>query len=459
MIKISVKDLLLNCDAKLLIGSESKEINECFVDSKKVTKGSTFFGIKGENIDGSLFYKEAFLNGADICIINKIYDLDLNGFNDKTVIVANDTKKVLQQLATYKRSLFNGKVIGITGSIGKTTTKEMIANVLRQKYKVLKTNGNENSRIGLPLTILRLKDEDVMVLEMGMSNLGEMHNLSLIAKPDIAVITNVLTSHIGNLKTRENILKAKLEITDGMNNGTLIINNDNDMLANWYKNKDEKQNIITIGIKNVSDVMAFDIKEGIETYFNVDDINDLQVIGTKDLVYNALLAYKVSKMLGVEDELIKDGINTLSNARHRLEVIPLKNNIILIDDCYNASFESASSALKFLSMANKRKIAVLGDILELGKMSKKIHEMLAEEVVNNKVDVLITIGKNSRHISKKARHLGMKRKNIKHFKNEELSRNYIKKILKEEDTILIKASNGINLINLVEFLKEGLFIV
>lgn len=456
MVKITVKDLLLNCDAKLLIGDEKKEINECFVDSNNVTKGSTFFGIKGNNTDGSLFYKQAFLNGADICIINKIYDLDLNGFDDKTVIVANDTLKVLHQLASYKRSLFKGKVIGITGSIGKTTTKEMISNVLKQKYKVLKTRGNENSRIGLPLTILRLKDEDVMVLEMGMNNIGQMHNLSLIAKPDIAVITNVLTSHIGNLGSRENILKAKLEITDGMDNGILIINNDNDMLNSWYNNYNEKQNVITVGINNQSDVIVYDIKEGIKTYFSADDINGLYVVGPKDLIYNALLSYKVSKLLDIEDELIKTGINTYNNIPHRMQIIPLKDNIILIDDCYNASFESISSALKFLSMTDKRKIAILGDILELGEMSKKIHKMLAEEVVNNKVDILITIGRHSKYISKRAKNLGMKRKNIKHFKGEELSRIYIKKLLKKDDTILIKASNGINLINLVEFLKEGL---
>ena len=159
MIKLTVKDILENCDAKLLIGDESKEIGKCFTDSKKVTPGSVFIGIKGENTDGSLFYKEAFFGGADICIINKMYDLDLNGFDDKTVIVANDTLKVLHQLAAYKRSLFGGKVIMITGSIGKTSTKEMLYDMLKSKYKVLKTIGNQNSQIGLPLNILRLKDE------------------------------------------------------------------------------------------------------------------------------------------------------------------------------------------------------------------------------------------------------------------------------------------------------------
>lgn len=360
----------------------------------------------------------------------------------------------MRQLACYKRSLFKGKVIGITGSVGKTTTKEMIASSLSKKYKVLKTNGNENSAIGLPLTILRLEDEDIMVLEMGMSNKGEMHNLSLVAKPDIAIITNVLTSHIGNLGSKENILRAKLEIIDGMNNGILIINNDNDMLHNWYENVSNKENIITIGINNESSIKAYDIKENIKTFFKVDDLEH-EVFGPYNYVYNALFAHTISKMFDINNADIKDAIRTYNNVPHRLEITYLKDNITLVDDCYNASFESVSSALKFISMFNNKKIAVLGDILELGDESKKIHKLLAKEVIKNKVDMLITIGKYSKYISTETKKLGMKRKNIKHFKNEVLSRKYIKKTLKKDDVILIKASNGVNLINLVKFLKDS----
>lgn len=450
MIKIYVNDVINYCDAKLLIGNEDVEIKECTVFSKKVIKGGTFIGIKGENTDGSLFYKEAFDNGADVCIINKIYDLDLKGYDDKTVIVANDTKKVLHQLASYKRSLFNGKVIGITGSIGKTTTKEMLSSVLSKKYKVLKTQGNENSQIGLPLTMLRLKDEEIMILEMGMSNLGEIHNLSLIAKPDIAVITNILDSHIEHLKTNENILKAKLEILDGMANGILLINNDNVLLNKWH-NDNKKENVITVSTQNNSDVMAYNIKEGITTSFNVENI-DLTITGTKDLVTNALLVYKICKLLNIDDETIKEGINNYTNTSHRLEIIKLNNNITLIDDSYNANYESVCSSLKFLSNFGNRKIAVLADILELGKISKKTHKKIGYEVIKNKVDILITIGKYSKYIRNIARKYNIK---TKHFKEEEKSRKYIKKLLKKEDVILVKGSNGMKLINLVNYLKEG----
>ena len=210
--KITVRDVVENTSCKLLIGNLDAEVKECFIDSKKVKEEGCFIGIKGNKTDGSLYYKEAFNNKASICILNKILDLDLNGYDDKTVLIANDTKQVLKELAMYKRSIFKGTVIGITGSVGKTSTKELIYNVLEKKYKVLKTKGNENSQIGLPLTITRLKDEDVMVLEMGMNDFNQIHNLSIIAKPDIAIITNIYDSHIGILGSRENILKAKLEI-------------------------------------------------------------------------------------------------------------------------------------------------------------------------------------------------------------------------------------------------------
>lgn len=454
MIKLTVKDILENCDAKLLIGDESKEIKECYVNSNKVTPGSTFFGIKGENTDGSLFYKEAFLNGADICIINKIYDLDLNGFDDKTVIVANDTMKVLHQLASYKRTLFTGKVIMITGSIGKTSTKEMLYDMLKSKYKVLKTIGNQNSQIGLPLNLLRLKDEEILLLEAGMNDIGHIHNLSLIAKPDIGIITNVLTSHIGILGSKENILKAKLEILDGMNKeGKLIINNDNDMLSVWYDSLSNKSNIIKFGIENSSDVTIYDIKERINTSFSVNNIKDISIKGPKEFIYNFMPAYIVSKMFDIEDNDIIRALENISDINHRLEVIKL-GNITVIDDSYNASKESTFTSLKYLGSFKTRKIAVIGDILELGKSSKKMHQEIGGAILQNNIDIVITIGKYSNHINKTLRKKGFKKKHMKHFRTEELSRKYIDKTIKDNDIILIKGSNGMNLVNLVKYLKK-----
>lgn len=456
LINITVKDLLDNCKAKLLIGNEEEVINECFINSKEVTNNSCFFGIKGKNKDGSLFYKEAFDNGASICVLSKIKDLDLNGYDDKTVIIADDTTKVLQDLAKYKRSLFSGEVIAVTGSVGKTSTKEFIANVLSQNYKVLKTKGNQNSQLGLPLTILRLTDEDVMVLEMGMNDFGQIHNLSLIARPTISVITNIYDSHIGILGSRENILKAKLEILDGMNSdsGTLIINNDNDLLMNINNDIKENISVMSIGIENKSNVMPNNILNKGITTFDIDDIKGFEVMGGVAYVYNALFAYLTGKLLNVSRSMIKKGINGKINIKHRLELIKMDNNINLIDDCYNASFDSVRVALEYIKNFSKRKIAILGDILELGKKSKKIHKKIGKLVIDNNVDILIAIGKYSKYIGREAKKLGMKRKNIKHFKHEKDAREYINDIIKENDIILIKGSNGMKLIELVNYLKK-----
>ena len=453
MIEITVSDVLKNCDVKLLIGREDEKINECYVDSKKNTSCGCFIGIKGEKTDGSLFYKEAFDNGASICILNKIYDLDLQNYDDKTVLIANDTKKVLKQLAIYKRSLFKGVVIGVTGSVGKTSTKEMLFNVLSSKYKVLKTIKNQNSQIGLPLSILRLTDEYVMVLEMGMSNLGHIHNLSLIAKPDISVITNIYDSHIEFLGTRENILKAKLEIIDGMDSGKLIINNDNYLLNNLKLNN-KNINIITCGIKEKSDYMANIISDDIITKFNACGINDLSIKGGVPYVYNALIALTIGKLMNVEDELIKEGINKALGVEKRLEEVKIDNNITIIDDSYNANYESIYLALSYLSKFSGRKIAVLADILELGKNSKTIHKKVGELINNNNTNYLITIGKYSKYISKVAKKNKMNKKFIKHFKDEKSSREFIKSILKDGDILLIKGSNGMKLCNLIEYLKK-----
>lgn len=453
MKKIVVADLIKYCDCKLLIGNKEEEIKECVIDSRKKTNKGTFFGIKGDKNDGSLFYREAFDNGASVCILSFIENLDLKSYENKTIVITKNPKEALQKLAAYKRSLFKGKVVAITGSVGKTSTKEMVSSVLESKYKVLKTLENQNSQLGLPLTILRLHDEDVIVLEMGMNNLGQIHNLSMIAKPDISIITNVYDSHIGNLGSRDNILKAKLEILDGMTNGTLVINNDNDMLNNVRFNDDI--DVITYGIDNSSNYMAKNVLEHDVTTFEVNEIKDMKIKGGISFVYNALAAIIVGKLFKIEDEQIKNKINSGVNIKHRMEKIRLKNNVTLIDDAYNASYESIKTALKYLNKFSSRKIAVLADVLELGKESKNIHKKIGCEVVKWQVDYLITIGEHSKYINKMARKHNMKRRCIKHFFNEKKACKFIKELIRENDVILVKGSNGMGLIKLIEDLKSN----
>ena len=252
---LKIKDIL-KCTAGILVtGNEEYECENFSRDTRIIKTGDTFVAIKGETFDGNKFWKEAFENGADTVIINKIEitEQDIEKYRNKNIIQVDDTLLALQQIATEKRNLYKELiVVGVTGSVGKTSTKDIIANVLSQKYKTLKTQGNMNNDIGLPFTILNLRDHEAAVIEMGMNHLGEISKLTKIAKPSISVITNVGTSHIGNLGSRENILKAKLEILEGMDVPLVVINNDNDMLNNWAKQNASTIDIRTFGIENES---------------------------------------------------------------------------------------------------------------------------------------------------------------------------------------------------------------
>ena len=235
MKKILVKDILEVTKGKLIIGNENLECENFSKDTRNINEGDIYLAIKGANFDGNIFWKEALEKGASAVIVQDIdfNKEDLEEFRGKTIIKVYDTLNALYSIASFKRSLYNIPIIAVTGSVGKTSTKDIIASVMSKKYKTLKTEGNNNNNLGLPFTILKLQDHEAAVLEMGMNHLGEIELLSKIAKPTISVITNVGTSHICNLGSRQNILKAKLEILAGMKNKKLIINNDNDLINKW----------------------------------------------------------------------------------------------------------------------------------------------------------------------------------------------------------------------------------
>jgi len=262
MSEIKVKDVLSICNAELLLGNEEDEIKNFKKDTREINIGDTYVGLQGEKLNGSDFYEEALKKGAKAVIIQNI-EIEkriLGEYKDRIIIKVSDTLEMLQKIAKYKRQMYNIPLIGVTGSVGKTSTKDILASVMSKKYNTLKTIGNYNNHIGLPLTILGLKDHTAAVIEMGMNHLGEISKLTNIAKPTMSVITNVGTAHIGELGSRENILKAKLEILEGMEeDAPIVINNDNDMLHKWYLENKDKKHIITYGIDNKSDVMAEDI--------------------------------------------------------------------------------------------------------------------------------------------------------------------------------------------------------
>ena len=461
---IYVKDILEKCNGKLVLGDKNTLLENFSKDTRTINENDIYVGIKGEVFEGSLLYKDALEKGALGCILNDsvILDFDfLENYKDRFIILVRDTIKCIQELATYKRSLYNIPVVGVTGSVGKTSTKDIIASVLSQKFNVLKTEGNYNNHIGVPLTILRLKDHTALVVEMGMNNLGEISLLSKIAKPTVSVITNVGTAHIGILKTRENILKAKLEILDGMDdNGLLVVNNDNDMLNSWVSfNKDK--NIITFGIENESDFMATNIKN--EELFSSYDVNlnnkieEFKInIPGKHFVLNGLCALCIGNIFNINIEDIKTGVESFVLTQRRMEIEIVKN-ITIINDCYNANLDSMLGALNYLgTLKNKRKIAVLGDMLELGDFEEKLHREVGTSVKKNNIDILLTVGKASQYICDEAKKLGFIKKNIYNFDNNLDIINYLKEIIKENDAILIKASNGMKFTEIYNALKETL---
>ena len=462
MKNLTVKDVIEQCDGNLICGNINLECIDFCIDTRKIKKGDVYVGLQGEKVNGSDFYKQALDTGANVCILQgvSIDDETKEKFKDRAIILVKDTLKALQKLAKYKRSLYDIPVVAITGSVGKTSTRDIIANVVAQKYNVLKTEGNFNNHIGLPLTILRLKkDHNAMVVEMGMNNLGEISLLSDIAKPTIAVITNVGTAHIGNLGSRENILKAKLEILEGLApEGTIVINNDNDLLHNWNE-KNNKYKVIDFGIENSSYLTAKNIEiteEGIkyEVNYNNEVLKVNVPISSNPFVYNSLCALGIAKLLNIDLYDALKGIKNFELTKSRMQIEKV-NSITIINDCYNASYDSMKAAIESLARLNgTRKIAILGDMFELGEFSTKLHSEIGKEVFKNDIDILITVGEASENIAKTAIECGMNEEKINICNTNEEAVNIIKSINKSGDCILIKASNGMHFSEIVEQLKQ-----
>ena len=427
-------------------------ITRVSIDSRDVDENTLFFAIKGDRFDGHDFVKDVAEKGVGAVVCHKEVECSA------PVIYVEDTKKALLQFATYYRcSIKDLLVVGLTGSVGKTTTKEMTACVLAQSGETLKTEGNLNNEIGVPKTLFRLeKSTKNAVIEMGMDGAGQISVLTRCAKPDCAIITNVGVSHIENLGSREGILKAKLEILEGLEkNAPLFLNGDNDMLVT-VKNDDYK--IITFGIYNKDcDVLAENINEvGLATEFVAvkGDVRQKITIPTVGIhnVYDALTAFAVGMEYGISPEKIAEGLlgYTPSGMRQRIKET---GGITVIEDCYNASPDSQKAGLNSLcKIAKGRKIAVLGDMLELGDYSETAHRNVGEYVAECKVDMLFTYGKQSEFMADSARKSGLE--SVFAFTDKaELIKSLLDEI-KVGDTLLFKASRGMKLEEIIEKVYE-----
>lgn len=452
--ELELHELLEGLNGEILVEGSNKEFNSLCTDTRKLVANNVFLALKGENFNGNKYVKEAYEKGASIIIIDEVL-VDLKEYNGKcTIIKVRDSNESLLSLAKYYREKLMIKVVGVTGSCGKTSTKDLVAAFLSKKYKVFKTKGNFNNHIGLPLMILELDSSyDVAVLELGMSNLGEIHTLANCARPDIALITNIGLSHIENLKSRENILKAKMEITDFFTDkNILIVNGEDDYLVDL---KESKYKLIKTGYKKGLNLLAenIELKENATKFTLIFGDNDnckkdfvLPMVGAHN-VLNALIAIGAAIELGVSLDEMEEGLNNIENTSMRLEFIN-KEGLTIINDCYNASPDSMNAALDVLkSTKGGRKIAILGTMNELGHEAENAHEVVAN-YANDKVDLLIVTGNYKDNYKN-----GFNNENIILFDSkEELIKN-LRNIIKSEDVVLVKASREIKFEDIVNELK------
>lgn len=385
--------------------------NKIKINSKEIEEGDLFLAINS----GHNYIEEAINNGASCIISEKELDNIPN-------IKVNNSIESLGKIGNYIRNKYNITLIAVTGSVGKTTTKELISMILSTKYKVLKSEKNHNNNIGLPITLLNLNENyDVIVTELGMNHLGEISYLSKICNPDYAVITNIGTAHIGNLGSKKNILKAKLEILDGMNNGYLLVNK-----KDKYLKKLKYKNIIKVDDK-ILNVKNIKYNDNIE--FDIDNIHFI-FKSYKHILPDLFIAIKIGLMFDIDLKTMSEIIKEYRGIDGRLNII--KNKYTIIDDSYNSSFESLVGGLDLLK-GNELKYIVLGDMLELGKYSKKYHKKINKYLKKIK--------------NKKVLLLGEYTKNIKgiHFDNIEEIIAYLKQNIKDDCIIYLKGSRKMNL--------------
>ncbi len=435
-------------------GDESlldREVAGVTIDSRKVEKDFLFVAINGERFNAHQFIPDTIEKGA-LCVVSH-EDL---GDTDYPYILVEATGQALLDIAKLYRDSFDVKVVGITGSVGKTSTKEMIASVLAQKYNVHKTQGNFNNECGLPLTIFEMNEEhQVSVLEMGINHFGEMRKLSTVASPDICVITNIGVAHLEFLKTREGIMQEKTQMFQDMKpGGSVVLNGDDPLLS-------------TIGPVKGSDPIFY----GLDQDKNVIYATDVEPLGLKGtsctihlpegsfscvvpipgihMVSNALAGSAVGSKLGLTTEEIKRGIESLPSIPGRNHIIQT-DRLILLDDCYNANPVSMKASLDVLNMGIGRKVAVLGDMGELGPDYAALHRSVGEYAAEIGIDLVCAIGPMSKEIAEGAASDGTK---ALWFETKADFLAQTKDILKDGDNVLIKASHGMEFPEIVEALR------
>lgn len=433
--------------------AENREVSSITTDSRQAADGCLFVAVKGERVDGHSFIPSVFEQGA-LCVISERELEDAAG----AWIQVESSLQAVKDMAEFYRQQLDIRVVGITGSVGKTSTKEVIASVLAEKYKVLKTLGNFNNELGLPLTVFRLREEhQVAVLEMGISDFGEMHRLSKIARPDVCVMTNIGQCHLENLKDRDGILRAKSEIFDYLSEkGAVILNGDDDKLSTIKEVKGIRP--VFFGVESGREIYADEIKprglKGIQCRIHAGEESfSVQIpIPGRHMVLNALAATAVGITMGLNVEQVKAGIEKLQSLGGRFHIIE-KGGMFIIDDCYNANPVSMKASLDVLKDAEHRKVAILGDMFELGENAAELHAGVGCHAAQNEIDLLICVGETSRHMAEAAFQTGGCGE-VLQVPTLAALLEVLPKLVQEDDTILVKASHGMHFEKVVERLIE-----
>ena len=451
---MSLKEIVAACggtyhgDASLL----DKNVAGVAIDSRKIEKDWLFIPIKGARVDGHSFIPQVMEGGA-LCTLS---EQDLGNVSYPYILVAS-CEIALKAIAEHYRTALGIKVVGITGSVGKTSTKEMISSVLSQKYNVLKTAGNFNNEIGVPLTIFNIRDEhEVAILEMGINHFGEMHRLAKMARPDVCVITNIGLCHLEHLIDRDGVLRAKSEIFDFIkDDAAIVLNGDDDKLATVKEVGNIKASFF--GLDPSLDAYADNIQSkslrGTSCSLHVGslDMDVLIPIPGDHMVYNALAGALVGTKLGLTADEIKAGIEALTPVSGRNNLIAT-DNLLIIDDCYNANPISTKASLDVLATADNRKVAILGDMFELGENEKELHYGVGAYAAEKEIDVLIAIGELSKNTVKGALEKNSDM-NIYHFETKADFFAEMNNLLQKDDAVLVKASHGMEFPEIVDKLR------
>ena len=426
---MTLKEILKVTRGRMVSGErKNNEVGKICIDSRNLEKNDIFVAIRGNKTDGNKYINDV-IDKASVIITDRSMKTNLK----TPIIKVLNAKQAIINIGKYNRKKFIDKpLIAITGSVGKTTTKDLISDIFKARYNILSTKGNRNNELGVAITLSEISEKhDVIILELGMNHRKEIEKLSKLCRPTTAIITNIGTSHIGNLGTQENIFKAKMEVTKYLKKGDLILNG-SDFYLNKVK-KNRRYSVIKTTQDCINNMRLFD-KLFLDIEIDNNDYNIEFNIPNKYLIDNILLAIEVSRIYQIPVNTIIRAINNFKGSEKRLEIIKLNNNITLINDCYNASVESIKSSLSVLSNAKNKKLAIIGDVLELGCYSEKIHKQIEQELKSiDNLDV-ITVGINTKIIE-----LG------KHFNNNEEIKEYLNEIDLDDTTILIKGSNAMHM--------------